>query len=250
MSRIKLFCLPYAGGSSLVFRQWQLYISPGIELVPVELAGRGTRIQEIGYKNAAEAVDDVFASIQQEIDQSPYSLFGHSMGCMIIYDLAQKIRGNGLRPPLHLFFSGRGAPSVKRNEKKYHLLNDEDFRTEILALGGTPPELFEHAELMDLFIPLLKNDFRISEEENKETKIDPFDTDITVLMGKEDDLTPEQCDGWKKHTRRLCSTHYFNGGHFFLHHHMQSIVGLINAALVGNISQRDCNTTINAKKAV
>lgn len=142
MSRIKLFCLPYAGGSSIIFRPWQQYISPGIELVPVELAGRGSRILDKRYENASEAVDDTFAFIQKEIDQSPYSLFGHSMGCMIIYDLAKKIREKGLRPPLHLFFSGRGAPSVKRTEKKFHLMNDDDFQNEILALGGTPPRIF------------------------------------------------------------------------------------------------------------
>ena len=251
MSRIKLFCLPYAGGSSLIFRPWQQYINPRIELVPVELAGRGSRIQEPGYRNSAEAVDDIFDLLKNEIDQSPYALFGHSMGCMLTYELAQKIRRKNLRLPLHLFFSGRGAPSVKRDEKKYHLMNDEQFRKEILALGGTPPELFEHPELMDLFIPLLKNDFRISEEEDdKGMDKTPFDTDITVFMGKQDDHTPEQCDGWKNHTRRLCSLHYFSGGHFFLHNQMESITGLINTVLAENLPQRDCNKTINAKNAV
>ena len=232
MSKIKLFCFPYAGGSAVIYNKWKPYLDSEIELVPVELAGRGKRIRDAFYNDVPEVIEDVFNVVKEQIPQSPYALFGHSMGGMISYELAQKIRACNLRLPLHLFVAGRSAPHVKRpDEKKYHLMSDADFKAEVIGLGGTPVEFFEHPELMNILLPLLKNDFRIAEADRAMNEIQPLDGNITVFFGKDEDLTPEQCDGWKKHTKQLCSIHYFEGGHFFLHTQTEQIVNFINRTL-------------------
>ena len=232
-NRIKLFCFPYAGGSSTVYHQWKSLLGDNIELRPIELAGRGRRIGEDMYKNLEEVVDDVFQLIRGEIQQSPYMLYGHSMGALITYELAQKINDFRLPKPVHLFFSGKGAPHVKRlDKKKYHLLDEKAFREEVINLGGTPPELFEHPELMELLLPLLKNDFRIAETYSHAGSIRPFDQDITVLLGREDDLTTEQCEEWAKHTSEKCQFHYFPGGHFFINNEAVNITQIIKSMAV------------------
>jgi hypothetical protein len=91
-------------------------------------------------------------------------------------------------------------------------MSDAEFKKEVLELGGTPPEFFEHPELLQIFLPMLKNDFRMAEQELVGELI-PIEGDITVFLGKEDDLTPEQCDGWKLYTRQVCRMYYFEGGH-------------------------------------
>lgn len=235
MNEVKLFCFPYAGGSGVIYNAWQRLLTPGIRVVPVELAGRGKRIQDGFYSDADDAVSDTFRLLRDSIVRSDYALFGHSMGGMIAYGLAQRIREESMRPPLHLFFSGRGAPHVDRpDEKKFHLMSEESFRKEVIGLGGTPPEFFDQPELMRLFLPLLKNDFRISETAAKELPIRPFETDITVLLGKDDDLTAEQCDGWNKHTSGLCALYYFPGGHFFLHSEAARITKIISETIVAS----------------
>jgi medium-chain acyl-[acyl-carrier-protein] hydrolase len=233
MTKTTLFCFPYAGGSATIFHKWKQYLHPGIELAPVELAGRGKRMQEAHYRDIAEAVDDIFVRVKDRISQSPYALFGHSLGSSICYELADKIRRQGLPAPKHLFFSGWSAPHARREkEKKYHLMNDYDFRREVLELGGTPPEFFEHAELLQIFLPLLKNDFRLSETLEYSGTADPFEESITVFLGKDDELTAEQCDGWKRYSKGLCSIHYFEGGHFFLLDETEQIVNIINNNLL------------------
>lgn len=227
-NRIKLFCFPYAGGSSVMYHQWKPFLQDEIELRPIELAGRGKRIIENPYNDIKDAVEDVFELIYKEVQQSPYMLFGHSMGAMIAYELAQKIREKGLPKPIHMFFSGKGAPNVHRSdEKEYHLLDDSSFKKEVIELGGTPPEFFEHPELMELFLPLLKNDFRIAETHKLTEPIKEFDQDITVLLGKEDDLNAEQCEEWVKHTTEFCYFHHFPGGHFFINDEKKAIVRII-----------------------
>ena len=47
----KIFCIPYAGGSASVYRKMQLYSMPGVSIIPVELAGRGTRMKEAFYNH-------------------------------------------------------------------------------------------------------------------------------------------------------------------------------------------------------
>jgi surfactin synthase thioesterase subunit len=173
-----------------------------------------------------------FQIIRGEIDKAPYALFGHSMGGMVAYELCHKIKEHGLPLPLHVFFSGRYAPQVTApNHKNYNLMTDEEFKNEVMGLGGTPREFFEYPELLELFLPLLKNDFQLAETEIRGAEITPLDGAITVFLGKEDDLTPEQCVAWKKHTRRLCTIYYFEGGHFFLHDETEQLLKIINQIL-------------------
>src|SRR6185295_19672066 len=98
----------------------------------------------------ADAVEDVFRLIKSEISHSPYAIFGHSMGSLIAYELVQKIKARKLSGPIHAFFSGSCAPHLRDEKKTYHLMNESDFRSEVIELGGTPPEFFEHPELIDM----------------------------------------------------------------------------------------------------
>lgn len=238
--KTRIFCFPYAGGSAVIFHKWRQYTDKRIELVPVELAGRGVRIEDALYKDIPDVVEDAFRIIKDRLQEGPYALFGHSMGAKIVYHLAKKIIANGLHEPEHLFFSGRKAPGVKsKKDKVYHLMAEDDFRREVLELGGTPPEFFEHRELLEVFLPLLKNDFRLSETEVLPDGTPPFNMDISVFLGKEEDLGPEQCVAWKQHTRGLCNIHYFEGGHFFLHQQPEILLKVMAANLYYGKVTRD-----------
>lgn len=242
MSKINLFCFPYAGGSAAIFSPWKQLLHPSIELKAVELSGRGKRMHESLYKDVPAMIDDVFQAIKDDVGNAPYALYGHSMGAMIAYELAHKIRENNLPSPLQVFVSGRYAPQIKTSGKNYNLMTDEEFKNEVMGLGGTPREFFEYPELLELFMPLLKNDFRLAETEIRDTTIMPLNDAITVLLGKEDDLTAEECDGWKKHTKQLCTIYHFEGGHFFLHDHTEQLVRIICNTL--SIASKDAAASL------
>jgi surfactin synthase thioesterase subunit len=227
-TKVRLFCLPYAGGSSAAYHPWKGALG-GIELRPVELAGRGRRIADDMYRNAEEAVADVLKMIRAELYSGPYMLFGHSMGAMIAYELAHKIREEGLPAPRHIFFSGKGAVHIQRPDKtKYHLLSEDDFKSEVIQLGGTPPEFFEHKELMELLLPLLKNDFKIAETYHMKGEIIPLDYDISVLLGDKDDFNAQQREEWALHTTKTCHFYHFPGGHFFINDEQKAILDIIS----------------------
>ncbi|MCD7962100.1 MAG: thioesterase domain-containing protein [Rikenellaceae bacterium] len=230
--KIQLFCLPYAGGSSLVFKDWKNHFSPRIEIIPIEFAGRGKRIHENGYSDIDEAVDDVFRFLKNNVTTPHYALFGHSLGAFIAYFVCQKIIDTKFQLPVHVFFSGKGAITAgKASGRKVHLLDNEDFIEEILSLGGTPPEFFEHPELLELFLPVLRNDFRIAESEVEHLKIQPLDIDISAFFGTNEDLTNIQKNNWKLHTTKSCSLHYFEGGHFFINDQIKAVTKQIGKEL-------------------
>lgn len=233
MKKIKLFCFPYAGGSSLVYRNWKNFLSPTIEIIPFELAGRGRRIADQCYHSLEEAVQDIYSQIQLQIKDSDYAFFGHSMGGLIAVELARKIEQNGLHPARHLFVSGRSAPGTKpKYDYKFHLLSDDAFKEELVKLGGTPKELFDHPELIQYFLPILKSDFALSESNDNVIQDFVLKSDLTVLFGNEDSLVVEDHNTWHHYTSKSCDICYFDGDHFFINDKMEEVVNLINKTLV------------------
>ena len=234
MKKVKLFCLPYAGGAAVIYKEWSTKLNAGTELIAIEYAGHGKRSNEPLYKDVTEAIEDVYHLIARQIlDGLPYAIYGHSMGAMLAYEVVQKIRENNLPLPLHLFFSGRGAPHIKATKEKiYHELSDAEFQKEIANLGGTPKEFFEYPELMEYLMPILKNDFRISETAHLTTHINPFDFNITIFTGKEEEeLEAEDIHGWMRHTSKTCLVYYFNGGHFFIREEWENIIDIIQKTI-------------------
>lgn len=229
MNKIILYCLPYAGGSAVIYSKWRQYLNPEIELRPIELAGRGKRFSAPLYEDIQDAVEDVFNTIKDEIQENQYILFGHSMGGLIAYELAQHIRKSSTPNPSHVFVSGRSAPHVVRsNENKYSQMDSEKFRKEVINLGGTPPEFFDHPELLELFLPILKNDFRIVETYKCNNQVQPLDVNMSVLLGKDDDLTKNQSESWKEYTNQKCDIIHLEGGHFFINDETMKIAKIIN----------------------
>lgn len=229
MSKIKLFCFPYAGGSTQIYHSWTRRLDPQIELVPIELSGRGKRFNEPLYKDFNDLIDDVFHQIQPDILETPYAFFGHSLGALIAFELVRKIVADDLPYPRHVFYSGKSAPQIEKRRKIiFHLLDSEQFKTEIIKLGGTPPGIFENKEVEELFLPILKNDFKMAESYVFKEGGKLYDGEITVFLGKEDDLTAAQCHEWSNCTSGICKIIYLNGGHFFIHNESEKILSVVN----------------------
>ena len=45
-TQLRLFCFPYAGAGALIFRKWSDALPRDIEVCPIQLPGRGTRLTE------------------------------------------------------------------------------------------------------------------------------------------------------------------------------------------------------------
>ena len=227
-----LFCLPYAGGSESIYYSWKKYLSSSINPKFIELKGRGKRFSESFYENLEEAVNDIFDNMKDKIVNDEYAVYGHSMGGLLAYELYYKARSENVMMPKHIFFSGYKPPDIPRNDKHIHLLPDEEFIKEVVELGGTPHNIIENEELLQLCTPILRNDFKMIEEYVYNEKKEKIQCDITILNGKEEDITLEEILAWKKHADKGFKVYNFAGDHFFINNNIENIVNIINHVLV------------------
>lgn len=51
--RLSLVCFPPAGAGASVFHGWEKVLPADVQLLPVELPGRGTRLRELALGNMA-----------------------------------------------------------------------------------------------------------------------------------------------------------------------------------------------------
>lgn len=231
MEKIKLFCIPHAGGSAAAYLKLKDYISEEIELYPVELAGRGRRYKEKFYESIDEAVKDIYINIKKNID-SRYAILGHSMGSLIAFELAHYIAALNEKLPIHIFFSGRKAPNISYDNNSIHKMSDIQLEQQIKKFSGTPKDVFENKQILKTFLPILRADFKICEEYIYKMKNSKLNVNISVLNGDMDDIKIPHIAAWKQHTSKKCNIYFFRGGHFYINENLKYIGEIINKNLI------------------
>ena len=213
---LRLFCFPYAGGRNLIFRGWQEGLPAAVEVCPVELPGRGRRLREPPFTKLTTLVEATAEAILPLLDK-PFAFFGHSMGAMISFELARRLRREHAPTPVHLFVSGRRAPHIPDTDPPTYDLPEPEFLDELRRLNGTPQEVLEHAELIQLMMPLLRADFEVVQT-YRYTPGPPLDCPITAFGGLHDVEVPrEYLEAWRDYTAAGFTLRMMPGDHFFLH---------------------------------
>ncbi|MFC5323432.1 thioesterase II family protein [Bradyrhizobium oligotrophicum] len=226
---LHLYCLPYAGGSARVFNAWQQLFHPEIRIVSIDYPGRGTRIHEPLLDQVSQIADEIADTIAAE-RHARYALFGHSMGSIVAFETCHRLACLGGSQPELLVVSGHRGPNLPRRSPLMHAVSDERFIAYLGELGATPPDVIATDELMELFLPILRADFRACEtyEPNPDRKLR---VPMAVYGGLSDaDVDGGALRGWQHETTGPCVVRLFPGGHFFIRDH---------AAIVTATLQRD-----------
>jgi medium-chain acyl-[acyl-carrier-protein] hydrolase len=128
---LRLFCFPYAGSGATVFRRWPASLPAGVEVCGVRLPGREGRLREPAFDRLAPLVEALAAALPPALDR-PFAFFGHSMGALVAFELAHRLRRDGRPGPRHLFVSGRTAPQCHLDTCR-HTLPEPQFRRSCAA---------------------------------------------------------------------------------------------------------------------
>ncbi|MDQ0416195.1 surfactin synthase thioesterase subunit [Croceifilum oryzae] len=233
MSKIKLLCLPYAGGSAQVFLDWKRDLHADIELIPVELPGRGKRFGEPLRSDFNELVEDIYQSIKNEINSGPYFFFGHSMGSLIVFEVMRRLKVENQPMPMCCIFSGKNPPHVSlRNH--IHELDDEEFLAKIFGYGGIPAEMLTNKELASIFLPIIRSDFQAIELYEPPAEREQMDCPFIVFYGTEDSyVSTDLVKEWSLYTTGGCEWYAYNGGHFFIQEQREQVIKQLNSILDG-----------------
>lgn len=227
----RLFCFPYAGGSSLIFHRWADSLPKSIEVYAVELPGRGTQIKLLPFKRI-EPLVNVMAPIFQAYLDKPFAFFGHSMGGLVCFELARQLRNNYSLSPFHLFVSASRAPQILSKKTPIHALSETEFKEELRRLNGTPASILENTELMQLLIPILRADFEVLETYVYADK-PPLECPITAFGSMQDqEVSVEELEGWREQTTNYFKLQMFPGDHFFIHSFQSLLLQSITSIIV------------------
>ncbi|MCB0063644.1 MAG: thioesterase [Caldilineaceae bacterium] len=231
-ARLRLFCFPYAGGAASIYRTWHQYLPADIEVCAVQLPGRENRIRERPFTDTNALVQALLPHLQPYLDR-PFALFGHSMGTIIAYELAQQLQQQRQQPPFRLLVSARRAPFLPEPEALVHLLpTDAQFLAELQRrYNNIPAMIFEDAELRELFVPLLRADFTLVETYQHSDR-PPLRCPIIAFGGAADErASATELRAWQHVTQSTFALHCLPGGHFYLNDQTQPLLALITAVL-------------------
>jgi surfactin synthase thioesterase subunit len=215
-ARVRLFCLPYAGGGVSAYRAWQPHLPAEIDLCPIQLPGRERRYRERLCTSLTPLVSSLATALAPHVGQ-PYALFGHSMGALVAFELARELRRRGAPAPVRLFVSALKPPQdLSARPRDRHRLDDDALLDDIRRFGGTPASLLEDGEVMRLVLPILRADFAMLET-HRHYDESPLDTPIAAFAGTHDpEAPPAAMDGWRAQTSAPFRLSVMPGDHFFL----------------------------------
>ncbi len=230
---LRLYAFPFAGGGSAAYHGLARRVRARVEVVPVLLPGRERRLVEPPLRDVGTLVDALADALAGELDAAPYAFLGHSLGALVAFELARRLRADGRRMPLHLFASACRAPQRVATERPLHRLPDEELLAAVEDLGGMPPEVRQHAELAELVLPALRADFEMYET-YRATPGEALEVPITALGGAQDREVPRaDLEAWAEHAAGPFEVRWLAGGHFFLLDDPDEVARVVDEKLAG-----------------
>jgi len=231
-ARMRLICFPYAGGGASAFNDWADVMPADIELCIVQLPGREERLREPLLTSMSELVERLANEVLTYNDR-PFAFLGHSMGAIVCYEVACRLRAMGEITPNHLFLSARAAPQMQQNSEPLRFLDNDAFIERLHGLYGAVPDAIRHsAELQEVFLPILRADVAMLETHDY-VAAEPLECAVTVFGGDTDPaISSSMLAGWQELICASFAQHEFAGGHFFIHSQRKAVVSAIVECLL------------------
>jgi surfactin synthase thioesterase subunit len=226
----RLVCFPHAGGNSRAFLDWQPALRHDAEVVAVTVPGRGHRADEPPPADVDQLADGAAAAIAAAGDR-PIILFGHSLGALVAFEVARRLRG--LPALRHLVASGCAAPSLIPSERVVCAarLEGREFAQAIAFFGGLPPEVVAAEELHDLLLPNLMGDFRLVAR-YRYRPARPLAIGVSLVIGAEDPhVDADRIAPWRRECAAPPAEHWIGGGHFYFERGLDPIFDVLRPLL-------------------
>lgn len=229
--KMKLFLLPYAGGSALYYSHWAKFLDEYVTLIPVDLPGRGLRFKEPLCENFQNAIERVLDNIKYEIlNCKRYGFFGYCVGTTIAYELFRYISNNHLKKPDFCILCANATPDVHRKRKLIKDTSEEELIDEWVRSSRISKEMMDTKDYLKNMYKVWKSDCIMMDGYNFNGSICKFNCDVFLVNGKNDEIfTLEELELWRNYTSGRCDSFWVNGSHDFLKTNEKELLKIIKA---------------------
>lgn len=214
---VNIFCLPHGGSSASAYNSWKPILAKhNIQVTAIDYYGHGEKSDKQfsnSLEEEAERVYEEILSSKKPVD----AIFGHSMGAIILYQLISKRWLDMVKKPIQLFFSGTYAPYYKKRETEWHKSSDQTLIAHMREMGGTPEIIFQEPSLLEYFIGILRNDYKLIETYKPTQPQITIPIQATIFSGKDENYSEEEIYSWNTAFSTNIKKQVFPGNHFFLH---------------------------------
>lgn len=233
--RLRVVCLPHAGGAASFYRGWRQRFPADVEFVAVQYPGREDRVDEPRIEDMTRLATLIAGVLDVFIDR-PLALFGHSMGAAVAYEVAWRLEQRGWPALAGLFVSGRAAPGARAGGTK-HLGDDDTLWDEVRRLGGTDASVLGEATIRALVLPVLRSDYRVSETYQPQPGR-LLACPVTAFAGDTDpEVTVDEMRRWAGLTQGAFDLRVFPGQHFYLVAEQAAVVAALLEGLCASVER-------------
>ncbi|MFF1506924.1 thioesterase II family protein [Streptomyces sp. NPDC058326] len=218
----RIVCLPYAGGNGTIYESWTAWLPSDVELWAPDLPAREQRMLEA----PVEDMEVLVAALADELapDERPTTLFGHSFGSLVAFELARRLQRRSL-PVRCLVASGMSAPQTLPVRPAP---TDAEILASLRSHGVAPEEFFRQPDLLELVMPGLRADYRMAMGYRYRDG-EPLSARVFALGGTDDRGVPaEGLAAWaEQQSEGDCPTRMWQGGHMYLLSHAEEVAAYV-----------------------
>ncbi|WP_192247349.1 type I polyketide synthase [Mesorhizobium caraganae] len=220
----RIICFPHGGGSVQSFRTWSEYIPDDVELICLDLPGRGKRSAEAAIRSMDVLVPMVTEALRGYSDR-PFVFFGHSVGALVAYEIARSLEKAGRPSPFHVVVSAHKSADVPADEPPMYKYAVDKLTDVVRSLGLVPMEALANEELLHNFIlPPMRADFELAETYDRILPT-PLGAAITAMGGVQDEtINANDLDEWRRLTTSRFARIMFDSDHFYTHSMTEEVV--------------------------
>jgi len=219
-----LVCLPHAGCGASAFANTAKQFLQGTQAYIYQYPARETRLVEQPATSLKDLASRIANELPPQLGHRPFTIFGHSMGARLGYEIARELLARDTETFLSLAVSCSPAPTHARPIDPSYKGTNADFVSYLRRLGGMPAELLEVEELMDLLLPTLRADFAMLDAYIPSSPSPALSCPINVFYSPEDNSTnSDEIRGWANLSTLPVSFHELKGGHFYFSSQNQTL---------------------------
>ncbi|MFD9569014.1 thioesterase II family protein [Streptomyces sp. NPDC059982] len=234
--RRRLVVLPHAGGSASFFHSWGHAFGAGTDVLVAKYPGRHERLAD-PFADSMDALADQVTAALLPLADVPLTLFGHSMGASLAYEVTRRLaERHGVRP-VALHVSGREAPH-RLVPRELYRMEDAALIAELRRMGGTDSALLDDPDVQAFVLPALRADLTIVDTYGPRPAV-PVPCPVHAWIGDADPATPAaEMNAWRAVAPHGFRLRVLPGGHFYLVEQHAEVVRALAEQLLAPTADR------------